>query len=50
MPSYLLRQVLFDVRAGNSDSAKSLSKKRNDAMYQDENPHRDLLSLQNDQN
>ena len=45
-----LRQVLFDVRAGNSDLAKSLSEKINLAMYQDENPHRGLPSLQNYQN
>ena len=42
-----LRQVLFDLRAGNSNVAKSLSEKSNHAMYQDENPHRCLLSLQN---
>ena len=42
-----LRQVLFDIRAGNSNLAKSLSEKINHAMYQDENPHRGLLSLQN---
>ena len=35
-----LRQVLFDLRAGNSNLAKSLSEKSNHAMYQDENPHR----------
>ena len=45
-----LRQVLFDIRAGNSNLAKSLSEKINHAMYQDENPHRGLLSLQNYQN
>ena len=45
-----LRQVLFDVRAGNSDLAKSLSEKSNHAMYQDENLHRGLLSLENYQN
>ena len=43
----LLRQVLFDLRAGNSNLAKSLGEKSNHAMYQDENPHRCLLSLQN---
>ena len=43
----LLRQVLFGIRAGNSNLAKSLSEKSNHAMYQDENPHRCLLSLQN---
>ena len=43
----MLRQVLSDVRAGNSDLAKSLSEKSNHAMYQDENPHRGLLSLEN---
>ena len=43
----LLRQVLFDLRAGNSNLAKSLNEKSNHAMYQDENPHRCLLSLQN---
>ena len=42
-----LRQVLFDLRAGNSNLAKSLGEKSNHAMYQDENPHRCLLSLQN---
>ena len=41
-----LRQVLFDIRAGNSNLAKSLTEKSNHAMYQDENPHRCLLSLQ----
>ena len=35
-----LRQVLFDIRAGNSNLAKSLGEKRNHGMYQDENPHR----------
>ena len=43
----VLRQVLFDLPAGNSNLAKSLSEKSNHAMYQDENPHRCLLSLQN---
>ena len=43
----ILRQILFDIRAGNSSLAKSLSEKSNPAMYQDENPHRYLLSLQN---
>ena len=43
----LLRQVLLDIRAENSNLAKSLSEKSNHAMYQDENPHRGLLSLQN---
>ena len=33
----LSRQVLFDLRAGNSNLAKSLSEKSNHAMYQDEN-------------
>ena len=42
-----LRQVLFDIRAGNSNLAKSLGEKSNHAMYQDQNPHRRLLSLQN---
>ena len=42
-----LRKVLFDIRAGNSNLAKSLSEKSNHAMYQDENTHRCLLSLQN---
>ena len=42
-----LRQVLFDLRAGISNLAKSLGEKSNDAMYQDENPHRCFLSLQN---
>ena len=46
----IIRQVLFDVRAGNSDLAKSLSEKGSHAMYQDENPHRGLLSLQNYEN
>ena len=41
-----LRQVVFDIRAGNSNLAKSLSEKSNHAMYQDENPQRCLLSLQ----
>ena len=43
----LLRQVLFDIRAGNSNLAKSLGEKSNHAMYQDQNPHRRLLSFQN---
>ena len=47
MKDVILRQVLFDVRAGNSNLAKSLSEKSNHAMYQDANPHRGLLSLQN---
>ena len=34
-----LRRVLFDIRAGNSNLANSLSEKANHAMYQDENPH-----------
>ena len=42
-----LRHVLFDVRVGNSNLAKSLGEKSNHAMYQDEKPHRCLLSLQN---
>ena len=42
-----LRQVLFDIRAGNSNLAKSLCEKSNPAMYQHENPRRCLLSLQN---
>ena len=46
-PGELLRQVLFDIRGGNSNLAKSLCEKSNHAMYQDENPHRCLLSLQN---
>ena len=46
----MLRQVLFDVRAGNSNLAKRLSENSNHAMYQEENPHRGLLSLQNYQN
>ena len=45
-----LRQVLFDIRAGNSNLAKSLIEISNHAMYQHENPHRCLLSLQNLQN
>ena len=40
----VLRQFLFEIRAGNSNLAKSLSEKSNHAMYQDENPHRCLLS------
>ena len=36
-----------DVRAGNSNLAKSLGEKSNHAMYQNENPHRGLPSLQN---
>ena len=47
---YDLRQVLFDIRAGNSNLAKSLSKKSNHAMYQDENLHTCLLSLHTYQN
>ena len=43
----LLRQVLFDLQAGNSNLAKSLGEKGNHTMYQDENSHRCLLSLQN---
>ena len=43
----ILRQVLFDIRAENSNLAKSLGEKRNHAMYQNGNPHRGLLSLQN---
>ena len=43
----ILRHVLFDIRAGNSNLAKSLGEKSNHAMYQDEKPHRCLLSLQN---
>ena len=31
----------------NSDLAKSLSDKSNNAIYQDENPYRGLLPLQN---
>ena len=42
----LLRQVLFDIRAGNSNLAKSLGEKSNHAMYQDQNRHRCFLSLQ----
>ena len=45
-----LTQVLFDVRAGNSNLTKSLSENSNHAMYQEENPHRGLLFLQNYQN
>ena len=49
LPAFLnkLTQVLFDGRAGNSDLAKSLSEKSNQAMYQNENPQRGLLFLQN---
>ena len=43
----MLRQVLFDIRAGNSNMAKRLCEKSNQAMYQDENLHRCLLCLQN---
>ena len=46
----ILRQVLFDIRVGNSNLAKSLIEISNHAMYQHENPHRCLLSLQNLQN
>ena len=42
-----LKQVLFNTRARNSNLAKSLGEKRNHTVYQDENPHRGLLSLQN---
>ena len=42
-----LRQVLLDIQAENSNLAKSLSEKSSHAMYQDENPQRCLLSLQN---
>ena len=45
-----LRQVLFDVQAGNSNLAKSLSEKSNHAMYQNENLHTCLLSLHTYQN
>ena len=41
-----LRQVLFDVRAENSNLAKCPVEKSNHAMYQDENLHRGLLSSQ----
>ena len=41
------RQVLFDVQAGNSNLAKSLSENSDHAMYEDENLNRVLLSLQN---
>ena len=47
---YKLRQVLCDVRAGNSDLARSFSEKSNHAMYQDENSYRGLPSSQNYQN
>ena len=43
-------QDLFDVRGRNSNFAKSLSKKSRHAIYEDENPRRGLLSLQNLQN
>ena len=46
----MLRQVTYDVRAGNSDLAKRLSEKSNHAMYQVENPQRGFPSLQNYQN
>ena len=42
---FILRQVLFDIRAGNSNLAKSLGGKSNHAMYQDQNPQRCLLSM-----
>ena len=42
-----IKQVLLDIRAGNSNLAKYLSEESNHAMYQDENPHRGLLSLPN---
>ena len=42
-----LKQVLFNTRAGNPNLAKSLGEKRNHTVYQDKNPHRGLLSLQN---
>ena len=42
-----LKQVLLDIQAGNSNLAKSLSEESNHAMYQDESPHRGLLSLPN---
>ena len=43
--SYKLRQVLFDVREGNSNLAKSPSEKSNHAMYQEEDLQTGLLSL-----
>ena len=43
----ILRQVLFDIGVGNSNLAESLGEKSNHAMYQDQNRHRCLLSLQN---
>ena len=46
----ILREVLFDVQAGNSNLAKRLSEKSNHAMYQEEDPHRGLQSFQNYQN
>ena len=50
-PEYLQIKIsLFDIRVGNSNLAKSLGEKGSHAMYQDENPHRCLLSLQNEQN
>ena len=45
-----LRQVLFDVRACNSNLAKSPSEKINHAMHQCENPHKGLLPFPNYQN
>ena len=42
-----LRYVLFDIRVGNSNLAKSLGEKKNYAMYQDENRQGCLLFLQN---
>ena len=45
-----LRQILFDIRAENSNLAKNLIEKINHAMYQDKIPHRGFLSLQNYQN
>ena len=35
-----LRHVLFDLLAGNSNLAKSLSEKGNHVLGQDENPHK----------
>ena len=38
---------LFDVKVENSNLTNSLNENSNHAMYQEENPHRGLLFLQN---
>ena len=45
-----LTSVLFDVRVGNSNLTERLSENSYHAMYQEENPHRGFLFLQNYQN